>query len=63
MFMGALGVDKMEDYPVVKMEGDMEVVDAEFECRTDYRSTIKSNGRFKSLERFLSHKIIFRLFL
>ena len=40
-FMGALGVDKMEnhpvvkmeDRPVVKMEGDMEVVDAEFECR------------------------------
>ena len=32
-FMGALGVDRMEDCPVVKMEGDMEVVDAEFECR------------------------------
>ena len=32
-FMGALGVDRMEDRPVVKMEGDMEVVDAEFECR------------------------------
>ena len=26
-------VDRMEDHPVVKMEGDMEVVDAEFECR------------------------------
>ena len=32
-FLGALGVDRMEDCPVVKMEGDMEVVDAEFECR------------------------------
>ena len=32
-FMGALGVDRMEDRPVVKMEGDMEVVDAEFDCR------------------------------
>ena len=29
----------------------------------NYRSTIGSNGRFKSLERFLSHKMIFRLFL
>ena len=27
-FMGALGVDRMENYPVVEMEGDMEVVDA-----------------------------------
>ena len=32
-FLGALEVDRMEDCPVVKMEGDMEVVDAEFECR------------------------------
>ena len=32
-FLGALGVKKMEEAPVVKMEGDMEVVDAEFECR------------------------------
>ena len=32
-FLGALGVDRMEDAPVVKMEGDMEVVDAEFKCR------------------------------
>ena len=32
-FLGALGVDRMEHCPVVKMEGDMEVVDAEFECR------------------------------
>ena len=32
-FLGALEVDRMEDRPVVKMEGDMEVVDAEFECR------------------------------
>ena len=32
-FLGALGVDKMEETPVVEMEGDMEVVDAEFECR------------------------------
>ena len=31
-FMGALGVDRMEDCPMVKMEGEMEVVDAEFEC-------------------------------
>ena len=32
-FLGALGVDRMENCPVVEMEGDMEVVDAEFECR------------------------------
>ena len=32
-FLGALEVDRMEDCPVVEMEGDMEVVDAEFECR------------------------------
>ena len=32
-FLGALGVNKMEDHPEVEMEGDMEVVDAEFECR------------------------------
>ena len=32
-FLQALGVDRMEDAPVVKMEGDMEVVDAEFKCR------------------------------
>ena len=32
-FLGALGVDRMEEAPVVKMEGDMEVVDAKFECR------------------------------
>ena len=32
-FLGALGVNGMEDHPVVEMEGDMEVVDAEFECR------------------------------
>ena len=31
-FMGALGVNRMEDHPVVEMEGDMEVVDAEFKC-------------------------------
>ena len=31
--MGALGVDRMEDCPVVEMEGDMEVVDTEFKCR------------------------------
>ena len=34
-FMGALGVDRMEDCPVVEMEGDVGVVDAEFKCR-DY---------------------------
>ena len=33
MFLGALGVDRMEEAPVVEMEGDREVVDAEFECR------------------------------
>ena len=32
-FLGALGVDRMKDCPAVEMEGDMEVVDAEFECR------------------------------
>ena len=32
-FMGALGVDRMEDCPMVEMEGEMEVVDAEFKCR------------------------------
>ena len=32
-FLGALGVYKMEEAPVVEMEEDMEVVDAEFECR------------------------------
>ena len=32
-FLGALGVDRMKDALVVEMEGDMEVVDAEFECR------------------------------
>ena len=32
-FLGALGVNRMEDCPVVEMEGDREVVDAEFECR------------------------------
>ena len=51
-FLGALEVDRMEDRPVVEMEGDMEVVDAECECRDRYRSTIGSNGRFGNLERF-----------
>ena len=32
-FFRALGVNRMEDGPVVEMEGDMEVVDAKFECR------------------------------
>ena len=32
-FLGALGVNRMEDALVVEIEGDMEVVDAEFECR------------------------------
>ena len=32
-FLGALGVDKMEETPVVEMEGDVEVVDAKFKCR------------------------------
>ena len=32
-FLGALGIDRMENCLVIKMEGDMEVVDAEFECR------------------------------
>ena len=31
--LGAVGVDRMEEAPVVEMDGDMEVVDAEFECR------------------------------
>ena len=31
--LGALGVNRMEDCPVAEMEGDMEVVDAEFKCR------------------------------
>ena len=49
-FMGALGADRMEDHPVVEVEGDMEVVDADLECRD---STIGSNGQSKSLERLL----------
>ena len=32
-FLGALGVNRMEDCPVVEMKGDTEVVDAEFKCR------------------------------
>ena len=32
-FLGALEVDRMEDYSLVEMERDMEVVDAEFKCR------------------------------
>ena len=32
-FLGALGVYRMEDCPVVEMEGEMEVVDPEFKCR------------------------------
>ena len=32
-FLGALGVDRMEEAPVVEMEGDMEVVDAKFKSR------------------------------
>ena len=32
-FMGALGVNRMGDCPVLEMEGNMEVVDAEFKCR------------------------------
>ena len=51
-FLGALGVDRMKEAPVVEMEGDMEVVDTEFECRDQYRSTIGSNGQFWNLERF-----------
>ena len=58
-FLGALEVGRMEDCPVVEMEGDMEVLDAEFKCRDCYRSTIGSNGRFENLERFFSHKMIF----
>ena len=49
----------MEDCPVVKMEGDMEVVDTEFECRDGYRSTSGSTGQFENLEGFLSRKMIF----
>ena len=61
-FLGALGVDKMEETPVVEMEGDLEVVDAEFECRDLYRSTSGSTSRFGNLGGFLSRKITFRLF-
>ena len=32
-FMGALGADRMEDCPVVEMEGNLEVVDAKFKSR------------------------------
>ena len=32
-FLRALEVDRMEDCPVDEMVGDMEVVNAEFECR------------------------------
>ena len=32
-FMVTLRVDRMEDHPVVEMEGDMEVVDTESKCR------------------------------
>ena len=32
-FLGALGVDRMEEALVIEMEGDMEVVDTEFKCR------------------------------
>ena len=32
-FLGALGVNRMEEAPAFEMEGDMEVVDTEFECR------------------------------
>ena len=32
-FLGTLEVNRMEDHPVVEMEGNTEVVDAEFECR------------------------------
>ena len=33
VFLGALRENRMEDCPVVEMEGDMEVVGAEFKCR------------------------------
>ena len=32
-FLGALAVNRIQDALVVEMEGDMEVVDAEFKCR------------------------------
>src|ERR1700743_3109008 len=32
-FLGAVGVDRMEEAPWIGMDRDMEVVDAEFECR------------------------------
>ena len=32
-FLGVLGVNGLEDHPVVEMEGDMEVVNTEFECK------------------------------
>ena len=34
-FLGVLEVNRMEDCPMVKIEGDIEVVDAEFKCRAD----------------------------
>ena len=34
-FLGALGVDRMEDRPVVEMVGDMEVVDESSSVGTD----------------------------
>ena len=48
----------MEDHPVIEMEGDMEVVDAEFECRDWYRSTSGSTGQFENPEGSLSRKMI-----
>src|ERR1700743_106527 len=32
-FLGAVGVDRMEEAPMVEMDGDMEVVYAECECQ------------------------------
>ena len=50
-FMGALGVDQMEDHPVVKIVG------------INYRSTIGLDSQSKNLERFLGCKMIITLFL
>ena len=33
-FLGALGVDRMEEAPVVEMEGDMEVMDVDSSVET-----------------------------
>ena len=62
-FMGALGVDRMEDCPVVEMEETCRWWMQSLSVEINYRSTIGSNGWSKNLERFLGCKVIIRLFL